>query len=159
MYHILADISHLTGFICSRQSCSPQLRAPSQCMAATTCRHIGNEDVIELSHCSTERACASYLSVKAERLGWLACCLVMSSKDWRRATFSCSRCCWLCTNESSRLRALMLRPVNLLQCTQVWVMRSTHNCTDNHHSLSHSVTCCFHEGHRAEHDHLSIGVK
>ncbi len=26
--------------------------------------------------------------------------------------------------------ALMLRPVNLLQWTHVWVMRSTHNCTD-----------------------------
>ena len=24
----------------------------------------------------------------------------------------------------------MLRPVNLLQCTQVWVIRSTHSCTD-----------------------------
>ena len=28
------------------------------------------------------------------------------------------------------MRALMLRPVNLLQWTHVWVMRSTHNCTD-----------------------------
>ena len=40
------------------------------------------------------------------------------------------------------MRARMLRPVYLLQCTQVWVILSTHSCTTQEHACTGSEVHC-----------------